>query len=377
MREGTGVARLEDDTGQRVKTALLHHWLVGMRGGERVLEAMAEIFPEADILTLVAERSALSDALRRRKILASWLDAIPFSRRLYPRLLPLHPAAFADLDLRRYDLVTTSDSALAKCARARVDALHVCYCHSPPRYLWDLADEYLAHAGVAARVAARFTFPRLRRIDAEAARHIDHFIANSQCVRDRIERHYGRSAVVIHPPVDAFEIPADCETGDYYLVVGQLVAYKRTALAIEAAQRAGRRLVVIGIGPEMKRLRRLAGESVQFLGWQSDESVRRHMASCKALLFPGEEDFGIVPLECQMAGRPVIAYGKGGALETVIENRTGIFFERQTPDCLADAIREFEAHDTRMTPDACRAQAMRFERDVFMKKFRDFIRERI
>jgi glycosyltransferase involved in cell wall biosynthesis len=340
-----------------------------MRGGERVLEALADLFPRADIFTLVCDPGRISEGLRRHRIVTSWLDRIPLARRFYPDLLPLFPAAVESLDLRRYDLVITSDASLVKGVRVRPGAVHVCYCHSPPRYLWDMEEEYLRGAGVLARAAARALFPRLRRWDRSAAQGVDRFAANSEHVRRRIRRHYGRDAVVIHPPVERFDPPRPLEAGGFYLFVGQLVPYKRADLAVAAANALERELVVIGEGPEQTRLRRLAGPTVKLLGRQPDHVVRRHMASCRALLFPGEEDFGIVPVEAMLAGRPVVAYGRGGALETVADGLSGLFFDAQTPDSLADAVRLFERKERAFDGAAIRRHASRFTGEAFGERF--------
>jgi len=357
-----------------MKVALVHPWLVRMRGGEKALEAIAELYPEADLFTLLSDPARLSEPLRRRRIRTSWLDALPGARRLYPRLFPLHPAAYASLDLRGYGLVITSDSSLAKTVRIDADAVHVCWCLTPPRYLWDMQEIYLASVGPVARWTARLLFPRLRRLDREAAGRVHHFVAISEHVRRRIERHYGRDATVIYPPVEAFEPDLAAPPGDYYLAVGQLVPYKRMDLAVLASKKLGRKLVVIGEGPERRRIERLTGPGVSMLGWQEDAVVRRHLAACRALLFPGEEDFGIVPVEAQMAGRPVIAYRRGGAVETVIAGETGIFFDEQAPDALAEAIYRFERGEAGFSREAIRRNALRFERGVFQRRFEEFMR---
>jgi len=360
-----------------LRTALAHHWLVRMRGGEKVLEAIAELFPDADLFTLFHAPAGLSEPLRRRRTTASWLNRLPLAARIYPNLLPLYPLACRSLDARGYDLVISSDSSLIKGIRIAPCALHICYCHSPPRYLWQMTELYLKDAGRLRRLAARAFFPRLRRWDRAAAQHVTHFVANSEHTRRRIRECYDRDATVICPPVDAFEPEPAGGPRDYYLVVGHLTPYKRVDLAVEAAARLGRRLVIIGDGPERKRLERSAGPLAEFLGWQPTATVRRHLASCRALLFPGEEDFGIVPVEAQMAGTPVIAYGAGGALETVVDGTTGFFFEPQTADALADAILRFERAEPGFSRETIRRNALRFEKGVFLKRFGEFVREKV
>ena len=344
-----------------------------MRGGEKALEAIAGLCPDADIHTLVCDPTRLSDGLRRRHIRTSWLDVLPGATRLYPQLLPLHPAAYASLDLGGCDLVITNDSSLAKTVRVPPGAVHVCHCLTPPRYLWDMPDVYLESVGPVQRAMARILMPRLRRADRDAAGRVDHFIAISEHVRERIRRHYGRESVVIYPPVEPFE-PERVPPGGFYHAVGQLVPYKRMDLAVAAAVRLGRLLVVIGEGPERERLARMAGPGVTFLGWQDDVTVRRHYAACRALLFPGEEDFGIVPVEAQMAGRPVIAYRKGGATETVVDGATGLFFDRPDADALAEAVQAFERREGEFRPEAARANALRFSTEAFLRAFAAFLR---
>jgi glycosyltransferase involved in cell wall biosynthesis len=348
-----------------------------MRGGEKVLEAIAELFPGADVFTLVYDPERISPGIRRHRITASWLNRIPAAPRIYPHLLPLHPRAFRSLDVRDYDLVVSSDSSLAKGIRTSPETLHICYCHSPPRYLWDMCEEYLRDEGALKRLVAGLAFPRLREFDRCAAQRVTHFVANSRNVQDRIRRHYGRESTVIYPPVEVFDGPRSAGPFEQYLVLGQLVSYKRVDLAVRSFTQLGRPLVVIGEGPEKDALRKMAGPSVRFLGWQPDEVVREHLASCRALVFPGEEDFGIVPVEAQMAGRPVIAYGRGGARETVEPGVSGIFFERQEPDCLAAAVEQLDPIEPTFSVQSIRKNALRFERSVFDREFAAFVEDRI
>jgi glycosyltransferase involved in cell wall biosynthesis len=345
-----------------------------MRGGEKALEAIAGLYPGADIHTLVCDPARISEGLRAHPIRTSWLDALPGARRIYPALMPLHPAAFRSLDLDGCNLVITNDSSLAKTVRVPPGAVHVCYCLTPPRYLWDMPEVYLESVGPLQRAGARLLFPRLRRIDREAAGRVDHFIAISEHVRERIRRHYGRESVVIYPPVEPFIPEGPPGAGGFYLVAGQLVPYKRADLAVEALKRLGRKLVVIGEGPERARLERLAGPETTFLGWQDDDTVRRHLRACRALIFPGEEDFGIVPVEAQMAGRPVIAYRKGGAVETVVDGETGVFFDSQDAEALAGAVLDLEKREAGFSETTIRRNALRFESEAFRRSFAAFMR---
>lgn len=355
----------------RVRTALVHHWLVGVRGGEKVLDALCELLPDADVFTLACDRSALGPALQRRQVTTSFVQRLPLARRRFRAYLPLFPYAAEQFDLRGYDLVVSSDANVVKGVLAPPDAPHVCYCHTPPRYLWDLYHAYAAsHArGVVGRALLALVAHRLRRFDFEAAQRVDHFVANSRHVAARIGRHYRRSARVIHPPVEtAYFGAARRNPQDFYLFVSELVPYKRADLAIAALSAMNRPLVVVGDGPMRRRLARHAVPSVRFLGRVSDDELREQYVRCRALVFPAEEDFGIVPVEAQAAGAPVIAYGRGGATESVVDGETGVLFAQQTPESLRDAVERFERCEASFEPARCREQVRQFDRSVFLRK---------
>ncbi|MGH7540175.1 MAG: glycosyltransferase, partial [Gemmatimonadota bacterium] len=273
-----------------MKVAIVHYWFTGMRGGEKVVETLCGMFPEADLFAHVAAPDTMSDALRRHRIETTFIQRLPGASRWYRRYLALMPLALEQLDLREYDLVISSESGPTKGVLAPPSAAHVCYCHTPMRYLWDMYHPYLEKAGLLTRTVMRPVMHYLRQWDVSSASRVDRFVANSEHVRRRIRRYYGRSADVVHPPVDveAFELREERE--DFYLVVGQLVAYKRVDLAVGALTRLGRPLVVIGHGERERELRRRAGPGVRFLGWQPDEIVRDHYARCRAVVFPGLED---------------------------------------------------------------------------------------
>ncbi len=354
--------------------ALAHHWLVSMRGGEKFLLHLKSLFPDAPIYTLLARSKRLDPALVNTPIHTSWLQKLAFIPNIQRPALPVLASAARCLDAREHDVVICSDAAIVKAIRTRPDALKICYCHSPMRYVWDLYDQYYQAAGPLGRSVLRISAPRLRRQDVEAADTVHAFIANSECVADRIRRNYNRPSVVIPPPVDTdFPPPLD-RPEDFYLVVGELVDYKRNDLAIQACTRTNRPLVVIGTGSQMKGLRRIAGSSVRFLGWQPDEVVRDHMRRCRALLFCGEEDFGMVPVEVQAAGRPVIAYGRGGALETVLDGKTGLFFHEPTVASLKQAILHFESSFGLLSPTEIQTAARRFVVTAFHERFQQFYR---
>lgn len=344
-----------------------------MRGGEKVLEALCRLFPKADIFTLVCQPEAISERLREQRITTSFIQNLPGSPAGFRRYLPLFPLAASRLDLRGYELVISSDASLAKAVRPEPGVEHICYCHSPPRYLWDLYDLYRREeAGFVQSMLMPVVAPVLRRADYRAAQRVSRFIANSETVAGRIREHYQREAVVIHPPVDVEYYGAvERAAEDFYLFVGQLVAYKRADLAIETFAGTGQRLVVVGEGPQRRRLESLAGPNVQFVGWARDEELRGYYARCRALIFPNEEDFGIVPVEAQAAGAPVIALGKGGARETVIDGGTGVLFADETVAGLRGGIRRFEASEIQET--ACRANARRFAVEVFDRRMREYL----
>lgn len=352
-----------------MKVALIHYWLTGMRGGEKVLEAFCELFPDADIFTHACQKESLSPRLRSHHIRTTFINRLPFASRLYKAYLPLMPMALECLDLTEYDLVISSESGPAKGVITRPDALHVCYCHSPMRYLWDLNPTYRQRMSWLQRAAFAPLAHYLRLADVLSATRVDEFIANSQFVRNRIHKYYRREAVVIHPPVDTdYFSPSSAVHNDYYLVAGQLVHYKRVDLAVSACSELSLPLVVAGEGPELARLRRQAGPSVKFIGRVDDQKLRALMVSCKALLFPGVEDFGMIPIEAMACGRPVIALNNGGAAETVVADRTGILFNEQHVNALKDAVMRLESKSIRFDPAEIRAHAVKFGKSPFFHK---------
>lgn len=348
-----------------MRVAIVHYWLVGMRGGEKVVEALCELFPEADIFTHVYVPDAVSEKIRRHCVRTTFIGSLPQARRLYKSYLPLMPLALELLDLRDYDLIISSESGPAKGIMAPPSAVHLCYCHSPMRYIWSMAKEYRAHAGFLKRMLLPSMAHYLRMWDAVSASRVDHFVANSHTVAARVRRYYGREADVVYPPVDvdAFEIAPPAEIGDYCLLAGELVRYKRPDLAVEAFNRLGEKLVVIGGGEMLNEIRRLAGPTITVMGQQPFAVLRHHYARCRALIFPGEEDFGMVPVEVMASGRPVIAYGRGGATETVVPRLSGLFFAEQSASAIIDAYRRCCGMD--FVPARIAAHAQKFSLDRF------------
>lgn len=362
-----------------MNVALVHYWLVNMRGGEKVLEALGDLFPGADLYTHVYDPDAVSDRLRRHDVETTFVGRLPGARRHYQKYLALMPLALEQLDLGDYDLVVSSESGPAKGVLTPPDTLHVCYCHSPMRYAWDLYHDYRADAGLVARTLMPPVMHYLRLWDRASADRVDRFVANSENVRGRIRKHYRREAEVVHPPVDTEYFTPDGDpatdpaTGrsasDPYLFVGQLIPYKRPDLAVEAfARMPDRELLVVGSGARERRLRRRAGPNVTFAGRLSGDDLRDAYRSCRALLFPGEEDFGIVPVEAMATGRPVIAYRAGGATETVVEGESGLFFDEQDPGALVDAVERFEERSGEFRPGRIRAHAEAFGRERFKER---------
>ena len=365
-----------------MRVAVLHHWFVTRGGGERVAECIASLFPQAELFTLLARPEGLPATLRGRTLHTSRLQQLPWAGRFHRHLLPLYPAAVRTLDLRGFDLVLSSDSGPVKGVRLSPGAVHICYCHSPMRYLYDGYETYRRAMDPVTRFIFSAVAGPVRRWDQAAAARVTHFVANSRYVADRIRRHYGREADVVPPPISLQEAPAPgaIAAEDHYLCAGRLVSYKRTDLAIEACAGLGRRLRIAGTGPEEFRLRHLAarrGASVEFLGELSDSALWTEYARCRALLFAADEDFGMVPLEAQACGRPVIAYGAGGSLETVRgagEHRTGAYFGEQTAESAAAAMEAWETcGEPRFHSSDARRWAAEFATPVFLQHFRDLV----
>jgi glycosyltransferase involved in cell wall biosynthesis len=360
-----------------MRVAIVHYWLVSMRGGEKVVEALCDLYPDADIFTLVYDESRVSEKIKKHKITTSFLQRVPGAVKHYQSMLPLMPFALEGLDLTGYDLILSSESGPAKGIIPPPNATHICYCHSPMRYLWDHYHFYRSSAGLFSRLLMPILAPLLRSWDVNTSMRVDRFLANSHHVSSRIGKYYRRPATVVYPPVAVDDFQISGETDDFYLCAGQLIPYKRMDLAVRAFTKMGRNLVVIGEGKELAQLKRIAGPTITFLGRAPFSVLKEKMARCRALIFPGEEDFGIVPVEVMASGRPIIAFGSGGALETVVHGHTGILFNEQSEEALIEAVEAFEADPGAFRPEAIRAHALQFSTKNFLANMRSIIAEEL
>ncbi len=377
-----------------MKTALIHDWLTGMRGGERVLEVFCELFPDADLYTLFHIPGSVSEVIEKRTIKTSFIQRLPFATKKYRHYLPLFPLAIEGFNLKEYDLILSSSHCVAKGIIPPPGALHISYIHTPMRYVWDLYGDYFGRdrMGWFSRKAISIFAHYLRIWDVTSSNRVDYFVANSSHIAKKVEKYYRRKAEVIYPPVDCSKFDLSEKVEDFYLIVSAFAPYKRIELAIEAFNQLGLPLKIIGTGQDEKRLKSMAGHHIEFLDWKSDAELVYYYAGCKALIFPGEEDFGIVPVEAMACGRPVIAYGKGGVLETVVplnssrftvhssqleeESPTGIFFYEQTPESLMEAIRYFEKNIELFDKKKIREHALKFDRSIFKERIDKFIHEK-
>jgi len=352
-----------------MRVALVTDWLVTRRGGEKVFEAFLELFPEADVFTLVRNPAILSGHLEGRRVQTSFLQRVPGAVSRYRYYLPLYDRCMAGFDLSGYDLILSGSSACAKWVRNPRKVPHLCYCHTPMRYVWDLFEEYFGRgrASWPVRLAARASRGYLQRRDLASNEGVTFFWANSTEVKERIRRIYGRDAEVLNPPVEIERFAPTRGPRDYYLVFSALVPYKRVDLAVEACARRGWRLIVAGEGPERRRLERLAGPTVEFKGQVSDEQAATLLAGAKALLFPGCEDFGIVPVEALASGTPVVAYGRGGGLDSLEDGVTGPWFQEQTVEALTGAIERL-GREGAPDPEGLRRRSLVFSRERFKER---------
>lgn len=356
-----------------MKIAVVHDYFTQMGGAEKVAEELYNMLPGADLFATVALRDKMPESLRDVPVRTSWMQRLPKLDKLYRLYFPLYPFAVSSLDLSGYDLIVSSSSGYVKGVRADLSAIHVCYCHTPMRWVWSF-DSYSSREsfGGGIRAILRTLIHGLRLWDEGAARQPDHFVANSQAVAHRIKRAYDRYSEVIVPPIAIDRFQLSTEQDDFYVVLARLVPYKRLDLAVSAFTRLKKRLVVIGTGPALEKLKAEAGPTVEFVGRVSDHEVERYVSRCRALIFPGEEDFGMAPVEVAAAGRPTIAFRAGGAIETIVENVTGIFFDEQTTESLMEAVTRFERQQ--WSPHVIRRHAEGFSREVFRARFAKFLR---
>jgi glycosyltransferase involved in cell wall biosynthesis len=361
-----------------MKVAIVHYWLVNMRGGEKMLEALLELYPEADIYTHVYNPKAVSALIKNKRVFTSRINRLPFAKKLYQFYMPLMPNALIDFNLQEYDLVISSEAGPAKGVVANPDAYHLCYCHSPMRYLWDMYHEYFKGTNPLVRFFMKRLIPSLRLWDVTSANLVDRFVTNSNYVAKRIRRIYNREAEVVYGPADIKQfLSVERKPSDYYLFFGQLTGYKRADIAIEACIKSRRKLVIAGAGAKKKDINRYKKTGlITFKGKVSDEEKAKLFSEAKALLFPGIEDLGLVPIEANASGCPVIAYRRGGALDTVKEAVTGIFFDEQTSDSLIKAMDQFEANqDQFYNRELFNAHVLQFSREAFKERIRCIVAE--
>lgn len=367
-----------------MKKAFVCDWLTGMRGGERCLEAVCELYPEADIFTLVHVPGSVSETIESHTIITSYIQDLPGNKENFRIYLPLFPNAIRRFDMGSYDLVISFSHCVAKGVKVPNGIPHICYCHTPMRYAWHMRDEYLSNFNKPKKLFANIILNYLKHCDRKTSLRVTNFIANSRYTQNRIKQAYNRDSFVIYPPVDCKRFVLCAEDDNYYLIVSALVPYKRVDLAVATFNGLDQKLIIVGKGPDLPRLKNMASANIYFIENADDSEVVEYMKKCKALLFPGEEDFGIVPLEAQACGKPVIAFGKGGALETVIGlahtqeqaekiNTTGMFFYEQKPRILQNTILKFESMRDKFLPDNCRNNALRFDRPVYQGLMRKFI----
>ena len=381
-----------------MKIAIIHDWLTGMRGGEKCLEVLCKLYPSADIFTLLHIPGKVSPVIESHRIHTSFIQNLPFSESKYRYYLPLMPFAIEAFDLKGYDLILSSSHCVAKSVKPGPSSMHICYCHTPMRYIWDQFDQYFGKGKSSwfAATAIKFIRGWLQRWDVKTSRRVNHFIANSRHVQKRIKKYYNQEAAIIHPPVDTglFTPDTNEKKENYFLIVSAFAPYKRLDLAVNAFNQLNLPFFVIGEGQDAKRLKEMAKTNIHFEGWLDNTQIRSYFARCRAFIFCGEEDFGITLLEAQAMGRPVIALGRGGALETVVPDSqswkpetgidkiatskpTGVFFYEQTPEALIKAIQHFESIESQFDANAIRTHAQKFDVSVYTERMKTFIEKKL
>lgn len=361
-----------------MRVALVHDWIVNIGGAEKVLKVINEIFPKADIFTLLYSKDTIKKLGLSNRIYASFINKLPKATNKYSYYLPLMPIAIEQFDMSNYDLIISSSHCVAKGVLTKSYQLHICYCHTPMRYLWDLYFPYLRDHNVERGlkgVLVRLIFHYLRMWDVVSSNRVDYFIANSKNVADRIKKIYRREAIVIYPPVDLEKFYVSEKKEEYFLVLSRLVPYKKVDLVVEVFNDLKLPLVIIGDGEEREKIKKIARENIRILGWQEDKVVREYLSKAQALIFPSEEDFGIVPVEAQASGTPVIAFNRGGAKETVIDGKTGVLFDEQSVPSLKKAILRFLREKDNFKKEEILLNAKKFSKERFIEEFKSFIDE--
>lgn len=361
-----------------MKVALVQDWLTEMGGAEKVFSEFYLLYPEADVFTLVYNEKVLQTmGIPESKVTSSFIQRLPFGKKKYRNYLPFFSLAVESFDLSSYDLIISSSYAVAKGVLTNSNQVHICYCHSPVRYAWDLHHQYLREAGLQKGLKAfivKYFLHKLRIWDIASLNRVDHFISNSDYIAKRIKKVYNRGAVTIYPPVAVEDFTCNVPKEDFYITCSRMVPYKKIDLIVESFTRMpDKKLIVIGTGPDHEKIEKLAGPNVTLMGYQSFSVLKDHMQRAKAFVFAAEEDFGIVPVEAQAAGTPVIAYGKGGALETVVEGETGVFFYEQTPEAIIEAVNKFEQSGATFSRQALEQNANRFTLGAFKNNFKNFV----
>jgi glycosyltransferase involved in cell wall biosynthesis len=360
-----------------MNVAIVHFVLLYMSGAEKVLEALCELYPDADIYTHVYDPTNISDRIKKHTIKTTFINKLPNAPKYYKYYLPLMPYALEQLDLSGYDLIISCESGPTKGIIPDPDTLHVCYCHSPMRYIWDMYHDYINRKGYFLRIVMAHLIHVLRIWDHTTASRVDLFVANSSFVQKRIQKYYRRDSIVLPPPVetDHFEISEGFE--DYYLWMGRLVHYKRPDIAVDAFNTMGKKLIMIGDGEEIQSLRQRANDNIEIMGFQSFEMLQEKLANCQALIFPGVEDAGIIPIEAMASGKPVIAFNKGGLKDTIVDGKTGVFFDKQSAAGLISGVESFESKRDQFEPHYIASQAQRFSKHNFKLAFKRIVAEQL